>query len=1052
MSTQDSFAYRCARIQTYIQTYLHPKNVTSLIVSNICRGTPTYNGAVLNYLFKYERAGTELYDAAPTIDGVLIIITKSQFYWFVDDISGVQYLTKFIDGLTNHSITCGHTLQVLSSQQKYALNCGEQVTEQEYQQDFKIAQKYVGKQLPKDCTIQLPILNDVQNVISWQVFLDKFLSNQATVAFAGPTSEEQMITDYVSKTAKIAAVQQSLLQLVYGHVDATCFHSLKTASSQLKRQYAEIIQNIDQADTIVTQLHQFLPPNAEQQLPKPSSIKFNPTLNQDKKQIGKAGIYDIYLSHPRIPIIYRQPYIYESENLKSFQLVGFICCFMSKAFIYLNQLLKEKEEKVGEQFREYLKAQLLKDQPTEFVEPLMQLVNQLKLNVELYQLDGQKIFGRQIQCIQVACQLKYRNLETQNYEVQTLLFGRSYISTPDGFLNINDLGEIRNSLFDVNERLGITLGSTNYQKDEFSKIVDFNLGMLIYNKGVGEIVPIPQTFEANFKYQNFQMLLEAPFLKPIFCKIQNNQNSQKFAQLQNIQIENDEDENKMKPAFMRKKMYLCSHNLGLLLEKFGNFIFGWFCNEFVKYKNEDIELEGFCIEVDLKNKVNYNQVRKYIQEEMAADIVQMDLRDYKYVGPEFDDSIEETKEENKKEANPFIQSMMEHDMKYIFGQITDSDYSDKLLSKAGTQTPFGKGTFKQCYVLSYSPDQSALLQQNAILRHLMNHHYGSNIKLVEIESQQDMNSLVESIQQYNNTILIAICPAQLQQFVMCSLSNFFKSYTAIQMNNLEHNLNIFPINDYKTQFSDINSVLTHLIISDTNNINYAQYKPSFYTIQFDGIVQKFIDSESIHNALTQIKPYNYDNVKINQYITPDSQLQSNKKVLFTSKIELAQATLKKVSETLQRNASLFKGINEFIQIKFGKFQIEYYEQNLICELNPYCLINQNSIDEIQLISPNKLSSKIVNSLEIMFKTFVLFIQNEFGKQQQQQPVKIQEPQQQDAKWEEIRKYYKDEPLPSGWFPDCGRYMDWSGNISDDRPDKAELIIKYKTDVLKNKKK
>lgn len=135
---------------------------------------------------------------------------------------------------------------------------------------------------------------------------------------------------------------------------------------------------------------------ARAEWPKPSSVKFCPAMDSNKKQIGTSGIYDVYLSHPDVPIIYRQPFVLETDNVRSFQLIGYVCCFMEEAFIELNKMLQNNEDKINEQFRTYLKEKLVQDQPTEFIEPILNLVRSLKLNVERYQLDGGKIYGRAI--------------------------------------------------------------------------------------------------------------------------------------------------------------------------------------------------------------------------------------------------------------------------------------------------------------------------------------------------------------------------------------------------------------------------------------------------------------------------------------------------------------------------------------------------------------------------------------------------------------------------------------------------------------------------------
>lgn len=79
----------------------------------------------------------------------------------------------------------------------------------------------------------------------------------------------------------------------------------------------------------------------------------------------------------------------------------------------------------------------------------------------------------------------------------------------------------------------------------------------------------------------------------------------------------------------------------------------------------------------------------------------------------------------------------------------------------------------------------------------------------------------------------------------------------------------------------------------------------------------------------------------------------------------------------------------------------------------------------------------VNSFKSVFFSLLLALQNEFGGERQpdaQKDVNID--------WDTVRAFYAEEPLPPGWFADCGRFMDWNGNVSDDRPDKAELLARY----------
>lgn len=107
---------------------------------------------------------------------------------------------------------------------------------------------------------------------------------------------------------------------MFGHVDAGSITSLRRASGQLKRQYAEIIECIENKDKIAGELWDMVPETFQSRTewPKPSSVKFCPAMDSNKKQIGTSGIYDVYLSHPDVPIIYRQPFVLETDNVRSF--------------------------------------------------------------------------------------------------------------------------------------------------------------------------------------------------------------------------------------------------------------------------------------------------------------------------------------------------------------------------------------------------------------------------------------------------------------------------------------------------------------------------------------------------------------------------------------------------------------------------------------------------------------------------------------------------------------------------------------------------------------
>lgn len=213
-------------------------------------------------------------------------------------------------------------------------------------------------------------------------------------------------------------------------MDAGALYAVQAAAFGLRRQFAEITNNLEQKDELAAQPFALAEPAPD--FPKKSFVR-----HQAVDRATGMGIYDVFLSHPRIPAIYRQPYIVEGRGAGAggLRLLGFVDNFLGAyGFHFLNKLLHQSEEHVGSQFKEFLRGQLTRGQPDEFVAPLLDLINGLKLNVEFYQLDGSKVFGRHLSNIQIACQLKHEGL------TYTLFFGRSYVSYVAGrHLNINQV-------------------------------------------------------------------------------------------------------------------------------------------------------------------------------------------------------------------------------------------------------------------------------------------------------------------------------------------------------------------------------------------------------------------------------------------------------------------------------------------------------------------------------------------------------------------------------------------------------------------------------------
>ena len=180
-----------------------------------------YNSALLNYLLRGDVAGTQLYDVLPPVSCILLATTDS-FYWFVETMDEVEKLSSFINGLSNHSITCGDTMGMLTTDSRFTPSSGHKMTEIEYKEAFEDAE--AGRE-----SIDV-IMADAQSGASYSSFIQNILRNEKAVATAGPSDEETEIGKLLQQDRKVTSVNSSLLQLIFGHVDAGAILVLQEAA------------------------------------------------------------------------------------------------------------------------------------------------------------------------------------------------------------------------------------------------------------------------------------------------------------------------------------------------------------------------------------------------------------------------------------------------------------------------------------------------------------------------------------------------------------------------------------------------------------------------------------------------------------------------------------------------------------------------------------------------------------------------------------------------------------------------------------------------------
>ena len=160
-----------------------------------------------------------------------------------------------------------------------------------------------------------------------------------------------------------------------------------------------------------------------------------------------------------------------------------------------------------------------------------------------------------------------------------------------------------------------------------------------------------------------------------------------------------------------------------------------------------------------------------------------------------------------------------------------------------------------------------------------------------------------------------------------------------------------------------------------------------------------------------------------------------------------QPTLKTLQRLFSQNGSVLSGFcaTKALRLSFNKFIVEVFNGQVVCELNPESLFHQYTCGFVQLQCFAELERGEKLRLETLFRTFVNLIENEYCQIQEQKQEVLAD---NEPEWEIVKAHYKDEPVPEGWFAYYSKYMDWSGNIEYDRPDKDVLIKRYKTEVMK----
>ena len=133
--TNNVFAYRCARLNAYVQSYLEPKKLRYLLAT----------GPVLQYLFNTQR-----------FPDVVALISSNQFRWIAPGSPDVKQLMQHIQTLPNHSIFT--SALILTAKEQIVTQNGLQVTEDEFNQLLKEENKPLSLQFELESSTELKAL------------------------------------------------------------------------------------------------------------------------------------------------------------------------------------------------------------------------------------------------------------------------------------------------------------------------------------------------------------------------------------------------------------------------------------------------------------------------------------------------------------------------------------------------------------------------------------------------------------------------------------------------------------------------------------------------------------------------------------------------------------------------------------------------------------------------------------------------------------------------------------------------------------------------------
>ncbi|KAH0577863.1 hypothetical protein SS50377_21217 [Spironucleus salmonicida] len=978
------FTYRCARLNSYVQTYLGSKQIKYLVGIE----------SILNYLF----------DSTSPPD-VIVVVTGNQFYWLTKQHTAIKQLLDNIQKLSNHSIFTSST--ALTAGDSIQTNCG-------FQMDEKMYMDFLTSNIAPSC-----IQFENQNMSELESFFKQVsIEQNSSIAADCDKLEVQNI--------KINNVSKSLYQLVFAHIDCGKINELVQSAGQLKSVLSDVQQAIsEQNQDKINKSYKILD---QKDLPSESSVTMKEIIkiNRDKKQDKLPGrVYDIYLKHPVHPIINRSPYIVEDVGAKPVEgliFAGAISQLINdQGFVLISQQLNKIEtieEDVMPSLKKFIMQNLIKSLPKHFHQTVQTTVNTLKLLIQNVQTDGsEQIFNRCISNVSISLQV--RHVTDLGADIITLIYGKSFISTPQKFVLLSDFETY--DFFNVfgakvqnRASLSFTKAINKLKMENLTqKIVTIKFGIL--QQETNQLYISNNSTQAIIQLNQFTLQIFVEHLHEIFLNIKPKQDSKAYTQYVQMAAKIENQDQQFEYQIVGKKLLLLTSNVQCFQRYFGNFLLGT-----IIQLNQG-EIFKYVIELQTESLQIWNEIIKFMHSNTEVEQAEYVIN---------------TNEEVKIKENigSIQESMFNSDIDFIFKQEASLDYTDKLIEKQ-IKIPYQNSQCKLFIIPFNAPDFPYFSLFKNLQRFVK--ELGQPFSSVQVNNEQDYSQLIKLTQSSKSLI----CGLIYLPYVSKIFNS--RSFEQIQIFSLQIKP-LLLLNTLSSQKMQQYTSIGYFGLTQ-NPVYFSQPQKFLFDFNMQKLALQQLDNQLFISKNIFSEDF-YSEPQILSFPT-GIDLQPVEILVKNDRFTIKNCNLKSVSDSLRKKAFCIESMRKVqkeikncqqqlfipylsVMLQVGNIMIDIF-QDYFCvdfeeQLEEGCSSKINTLTyENHMVKKTHLEQSIIGLMGCLF--------SEFGENKVNSvPTQA-----------EVSKQFDHIPLPYGWVKDGQTYVSWGGEFSPVRPDLTELLEQVK---------